>query len=105
MNIYPKDSMDRLGDDLTELILQYLTFEDKVRLECVSKQWRRLVFNKQFGIELDFSFYETQKPFNRLKDDLRQLKTLLKKSPNIEKVILNSEVNRSVLSLIGRYCP
>ena len=32
--------MDRFGDDLTELILQYLTFEDKVRLECVSKQWR-----------------------------------------------------------------
>ena len=37
-----KDSMDRFGDHLTEEVLQYLTFEDKVRLECVSKQWRRL---------------------------------------------------------------
>ena len=52
MKVYPKNSFDRFGDDLTELILQYLTFEDKVRLECVSKQWRRLVFNKQFAIEI-----------------------------------------------------
>ena len=51
MKVYAKNSFDRLGDDLTELILQYLTFEDKVRLECVSKQWRRLVYNKQFIIE------------------------------------------------------
>ena len=40
MKVYAKNSFDRLGDDLTELILQYLTFEDKVRLECVSKQWK-----------------------------------------------------------------
>ena len=108
MDIYPKNSMDRFGDDLTELILQYMTFEDKVRLECVSKQWRRLVFNKQFAIELDFSLYDIEKPFNRLKD-LRLLKTLLKKCPNIMKVNLNpvlrSEVKLQMLSLIGRYCP
>ena len=55
MKVNAKNSFDRLGDDLTELILQYLTFEDKVRLECVSKQWRRLVFNKQFVIE--FGYY------------------------------------------------
>ena len=47
MKVYAKNSFDRLGDDLTELILQYLTFEDTVRLECVSKQWRRLIYNKQ----------------------------------------------------------
>ena len=51
--VYPKNSFDRFGDDLTELIVSYLWFEDKVRLECVSKQWRRLVFNKQFAIELN----------------------------------------------------
>ena len=42
--IYEKDSMDRLADDLTEEVLQYLTFSDKVRLECVSKQWMRCVY-------------------------------------------------------------
>ena len=53
MKVYAKNSFDRFGDDLTELILQYLTFEDKVRLECVSKQWRRLVFNKQFVLDIN----------------------------------------------------
>ena len=47
---FQKDSMDRLGDDLTELIVSYLWFEDKVRLECVSKQWRRYVYQKQYGL-------------------------------------------------------
>ena len=37
-NVYRKNSFDRFGDDLTELIVSYLWFEDKVRLECVSKQ-------------------------------------------------------------------
>ena len=45
--------MDRFGDDLTELILSYLTLEDKFRLECVSKQWKRYIFNKQFVIEIE----------------------------------------------------
>ena len=40
-----------MGDDLTEEVLQYLTFSDKVRLECVSKQWQRCVFEKSFVIE------------------------------------------------------
>ena len=51
---YRKDSFDRFGDDLTELILSFLWFEDKIRLECVSKQWKRCVFQKQFVIELNF---------------------------------------------------
>ena len=30
-NVITKDSMLRFGDDLTELILSYLTLEDKIR--------------------------------------------------------------------------
>ena len=47
MKVNGKNSFDRLGDDMTELIVSYLWFEDKVRLECMSKQWRRLVFKKR----------------------------------------------------------
>ena len=43
-NVYGNDSMLRFGDDLTEEVLQYLTLEDKIRLECVSKQWQRCVY-------------------------------------------------------------
>src|SRR5579875_1847385 len=41
------DSMERFGDDLCELILSYLLSEDCHRLQCVSKQWQRLIYNKK----------------------------------------------------------
>ena len=101
-----------MGDDLTELILQYLTFEDKVRLECVSKQWRRLVYNKQFVIELlpdskrtknSLDCYQKfQKNYPSI--NRKALESFLKKCPNITKVSINREVDSSVLSLIGQYC-
>ena len=110
MKVYPKNSFDRLGDDLTELILQYLTFEDKVRLECVSKQWRRLVYNKQFAIEL--SMFETPTFDQQTQHSLRILHrkrsyliSVLKKCPNIKTIRFNREVYSSVLSLIAQYCP
>ena len=107
MKVYAKDSMDRLGDDLTEEVLQYLTFEDKIRLECVSKQWKRCVFEKQFVIEIGDN--KTQNSLNRLLDNRKQLneelfESVLKKCPNIKKVNLLCKVFSEVLSLIGRYC-
>jgi len=42
----------RICDDLCEVLLSYLSFEDKIRFECVSKQWKKLIFNKQFIIEV-----------------------------------------------------
>ena len=113
LKVYAKNSFDRLGDDLTELILQYLTFEDKVRLECVSKQWRRLVFNKQFAIELN-SYKQNAKNVleqlfrrnDRLYIDMKALESVVKKCPNISSVdIISNFEGQEVLSLIGRYCP
>ena len=43
--IYSKDSFERFGDDLTELVLSYISFEDCFHYKCVSKQWKRLIFN------------------------------------------------------------
>ena len=45
--IYSRDSLDRYGDDLIELILSYIQFEDCFHFRCVSKQFNRLLFNKQ----------------------------------------------------------
>ena len=67
--------MDRLGDDLTEEVLQYLPFSNKARLQCVSKQWQRCVFQKQFVIKIS---------------DEKIFKSLVKKIPFIKKVILLS---------------
>ena len=117
MNVIAKNSFDRFGDDLTELIVSYLWFEDKVRLECVSKQWRRLIFNKQFVIEIKTK--ETKNSMIKLirgknkfalTIENQLLESLLKKCPNITKfsvdsdVKLSSEANGHMLSLIGQYC-
>ena len=45
-NGYYKNSFNRFGDDLCELILNYLPINEKLSFECISKQWKRLVFNK-----------------------------------------------------------
>ncbi len=45
---------DRICDDLCEVLLKYLSFEDKIKFECVSKQFQRLIFNKQNKLRLDF---------------------------------------------------
>ena len=87
--VYEKDSMDRLGDDLTEVILQYLTFKDKIRLECVSKQWQRCVYQRQFVIEITEDVNdkechpEDQNTLNRL----------------LQKKAINYGINRSVFKI------
>ncbi|XP_054156839.1 uncharacterized protein LOC128955213 [Oppia nitens] len=42
-----RDSFDRFGDDLAELLLGYLGFDRRVGCECVSRQWRRIVYRTQ----------------------------------------------------------
>ena len=115
MKVYVKNSFDRFGDDLTELILQYLTFVDKIRLECVSKQWQRLVFNKQIVIELSYNRFFNFKTKNSVKffllygnekELIQSIEVILKKCQNIISVELNvEEYSSEVLSLIGQYCP
>ena len=108
MKVYAKNSFDRFGDDLTEEILQYLTFEDKIRLECVSKQWKRCVYTKQFEIilkpyKVEYKNVKTGTDSRRQVNE-QHLESVLKKCPNIKRVDLYLALNSSVLSLIGRYC-
>ena len=109
-----KDSMSRFGDDLCELIVSYLPFEDKLRLECLSKQFRRLVFNKQFSLEIPYTI--RSKENNNLpklliqigyknKVNTKALESVLKKFKYIRKVKIKIKVNEKVFSLIGQYCP
>jgi hypothetical protein len=55
-DIKKRQSFDyRICDDLCEVLLSYLSFEDKIRFECVSKQFQRCVYNKQNAICIGFS--------------------------------------------------
>ena len=108
MSVYAKNSTERFGDDLTELILSYLTLEDKFRFECVSKQWKRCVFEKQF--ELDISLMKKQNSLNKLFEQNRHLSrerliSVLKKCPNLRKVKVCTVEKSDVVSLIGQHCP
>src|SRR5437868_7389736 len=86
-----KDSFDvRVCDDLSEELLQYLTIEDKLRLECVSKQFQRTVFTKHKRIVIDRRWYKRGNSSKRQPTvDCQRLKTALKKAQNISEIVIN----------------
>src|ERR1700742_1950685 len=42
---------DRICDDLCEVLLSGLSLEDKIRHECVSKQFQRCVYRRQYILD------------------------------------------------------
>ncbi|CAG2103468.1 unnamed protein product [Medioppia subpectinata] len=81
-NIYAKNSMDRFGDDLCALLLSYLSFEDRFLLECVSKQFRRTVFESVVYIDINDRFMR-----QILKTRITEtLATIAIKCPNIQTI-------------------
>ena len=100
---YRRDSFsDSFWDDLCEDILQYLSLEDKLRLECVSKQFQRTVFQRQYKLNLsisreyhklylitEHSILRDPNYYNIEYQSLHSFKVLLKKCPNIKQLELN----------------
>src|ERR1700742_1219806 len=80
LQVYAKDSFERFGDDLTEVILSYLRLKDKFRFECISKQWQRFVFSAEQVLKISCCnrFLMTNSIINNYK-----FRTYLKKMKNI----------------------
>ncbi|CAG2165666.1 unnamed protein product [Oppiella nova] len=76
--VYPKDSIDRFGDDLCEVLLSYLSFEDRFRCECLSKQCQRVIFTTQSELLLTHKLYVQLKLYSK-SADLTQFELILKK--------------------------
>ena len=96
---FKKDSFsDRFCDDLSEVILQFLSLKDKFRYECVSKQFQRTVFQRHYNlVDEVYMFSRTQ------------LTTILKKLPNIRSLDQKrfdrfNGINDSFIDLIVKYC-
>ncbi len=53
----------RICDDLCEVLLSYLSFADKIRFECVSKQWQKLIYNKPYHVEIDEFMFNNKNTF------------------------------------------
>src|ERR1700761_5632135 len=85
--IYAKNSFGRFGDDLCEVLLSYLSFEDRFRCECLSKQCQRLVFTTLTTIKFDTKI--NYKKFDKSFD------LIVKKCTNITKIELTD--NKVVL--------
>ena len=105
-NNYRRDSFDdRFCDDLSEVILQFLPFGHKLRLEFVSKQFQRTVFKRQYELYIntcpkdrktnwlfkqifpthirDYNYY-----YYIEYQSLRSIKSFLKKCPNLSSIKL-----------------
>ena len=113
---YRRDSFDdRFCDDLCEDILQYLSLEDKLKLESVSKQFQRTVFQRQnelfinmcaeehrlylnnkhrydmrnIGVDRRFNIRRVGNYYYIEDQSMHSFKALLKKCPNITSIELN----------------
>ncbi|XP_054155951.1 uncharacterized protein LOC128954400 [Oppia nitens] len=86
-----KDSFDRFGDDLCQLLLQYFQMDDRLRLQSVSKQWLALIFTTQTDLVFDdklLKLFGMNSFFNK-KQTLKLFKSIVKKCPNITTVTIN----------------
>ena len=103
-SIYSKCSFDRFGDDLMEVLLSYIAFEHCFRFRCVSKQWKRLICNKQMYFIINHIFDSK----NRCLCDpiyLRRIELIVKNCPNITSIDFSSyRLFDEVFKLITKYC-
>ncbi|XP_054161720.1 uncharacterized protein LOC128959740 [Oppia nitens] len=91
-----KSSFDRFGDDLADLILRYLSLEDQLRLECVSKQFQSLGIQRRTHIIFGFNLNQKLrvKPFSTSGYfDTENWSSLMKRSPNVRTIGINTSTS------------
>ena len=89
-----KSSFDRFGDHLVEVVLSYLSIEDKIIFDCISRQFRRTVYRKQYDLIIDFdnNIFNRLKGTNELENrliDLKAFELVLKKCEFINYIDMN----------------
>jgi hypothetical protein len=91
-NGFEFDSFDRFGDDLCEVLISYLSISDKIRLECVSKQWKNLIFNKQNIIFVNYNVDPNKsiKVPTNITSDVKLFEKILQKFRFIEKIFIQT---------------
>ncbi len=104
---YNCNSFDRFGDDLCQLLLSYLTVKQKLRFECVSKQWKSLIFNKQQKLIINYinlyQYSEILRKILVLKNN-SIIKCLTKKFKFINELKINFGVSFQLLEIIVKNC-
>ena len=102
---YRRDSFDdRICDDLCEDLLSYLPIEDKIRMQCVSKQFRRLLHRRQYDLTVS---RQTLGHRYRRAFDAKTFESLLKRFPLITFIsvdLIGHESGDQLIELITKYC-
>ncbi|XP_054155947.1 uncharacterized protein LOC128954396 [Oppia nitens] len=105
MSMGKNDSFDRFGDDLCQLLLQYLPIDDKLRLQSVSKQWLALIFNTQTDLIFNNKLLKTVS-LNTSRDNnwlIRLFEVIVSKCPNITTVNIRlSSILSGAVYIINR---
>ncbi|XP_054155944.1 uncharacterized protein LOC128954394 [Oppia nitens] len=101
-----KVSFDRFGDDLCQLLLQYLPIDDKLRLESVSKQWQSLIFNTQTDLEFDWKLVKNLSLDSLTDKQISGLfEYIIKNCPNITTLTIRDIYFWEILfDLLIKYC-
>ena len=79
---FSADSFDCFGDDLSELLLSYLSLKDKIRLQSVSKEFDRTILRRLLklkNIEYENPIHKSEVLFGDQHHDMCHLATVLGK--------------------------
>ena len=91
--VYSKDSFDRFGTDLCEVLLSFLKLEDRFRFECLSKEWQTLIYRTQTHLTCIKKVNDTS------------FEWILKKCQNITKISSKiGSIDDSKFELIIKHC-
>ncbi|XP_054161715.1 uncharacterized protein LOC128959735 [Oppia nitens] len=94
-----KSSFDRFGDDLAALILRYLSLEDQLRLECVSKQIQSCGIQRRTNINVDYNLklkLRVKKFSARGYFEPKNWSSIMKRSPNVRIVCIDDFGRREI---------
>ena len=124
---HQRDSLDRFGDDLIELILGYIKFDDCFHFKCISKQWQRLIFNKQTEVIIyefsstinyiihdhNYDYGDDNNNTNDSEEKFKAIELSLQMCPRIKSIELNSnlyfsndyEYYSQIVPIVLKNCP
>ena len=109
---------ERINDELAEILLQYLSIEEKEKFESVCKLFQRNIYLKVFSLDLnDWIFwhngYSCPECSQGWHFDLKKSETILKNCTNVESIemrLFSGEIYSSfdgynqMFGLIIKYC-
>ena len=99
-----EDSSVVMNDDCCQLVFEYLSLKDKCRLERVSQQFMKLIYQKQWLLSVKNDFIPNIiNKYNVV--DIGLLEKVIKICPNIKRIDFSDAfVNDSVLNVITDCC-